>query len=599
MGYKLKSITVENFVVFKDRTTVDFSYNQLNLIEGIYHNNPSQSNGAGKSFIIDAVCLALFGKGVRANYLSDYLPFSNPTGGIYIGLELIDENNTNVKIERWKRPNSDTNKAKLWKNGVCISQDSTITKIDEAIQSIIGINHTNFLSCIFSVMLPGFLRLRPAQRFEILEHALAVKRIESVIKKINASIKSNEDAISAIHSVITEKNNKYISEKTKKEIYCSNIDSIKENITEHEAELVDYQGQEKSISDKIKETQQFLKECNIQLAPLDIEYNELVAERRAKEVNKDNLKLKKTAVLKSFKKNGQGSLECSVCKSSLTEHSKESVKEHYDAEIVKIENEILALSAIIIEKNNKVNKVTKIKEQTEKAYNKLVASLSFVQTNMMALEKALINNRASLETASSSFNEALLNSLNKELKELRDSLKNTEKQLTINIAWKQVMSKNGLRLSYIKEEVSTLNALASRYATAICETPTQVRFFINDEKDNPSLDFTVNGQNSGMASTGERGRLEIAMTLSLLSLLKTAGLSLDFLILDEALDGLSQASKQAVLNVIDSLSLDYQVLMISHDDLIKNRPGYVIQVMKDASTERSTISTYTRKSQPE
>ena len=123
--------------------------------------------------------------------------------------------------------------------------------------------------------------------------------------------------------------------------------------------------------------------------------------------------------------------------------------------------------------------------------------------------------------------------------------------------------------------------------------------FINDEKDNPTLDFTVNGQNASMFSTGEGRRLEIAMTFSLMSLLKTAGLNLSFLILDEALDGLSESSKAAVSKVINSLATDYQTLMISHDPSIKNRPGYIIHISKDDATSRSTIQTYTRKSVPE
>ena len=104
MGYKLKSLVVENFVVFRDRTTIDFAQSDINLIEGLYLNNQTQSNGVGKSLILDGISLALFGKGIRANYISDYIPESNPNGGIYIGLEILDENNTCIKIERWKRP---------------------------------------------------------------------------------------------------------------------------------------------------------------------------------------------------------------------------------------------------------------------------------------------------------------------------------------------------------------------------------------------------------------------------------------------------------------------------------------------------------------
>ena len=131
MTFKLKTLVVENFVVFSQRTTIDFDQS-LNNIEGAQKINTTQSNGAGKSLLIDGISLALFGKGIRATYLGDYITSSNPNGGIYISLELVNDTTT-LKIERWRRPNSDTNKAKLWKNGVCISQDSTVSKIDEMI----------------------------------------------------------------------------------------------------------------------------------------------------------------------------------------------------------------------------------------------------------------------------------------------------------------------------------------------------------------------------------------------------------------------------------------------------------------------------------
>ena len=53
MNFKIKSLTVENVVVFRDKTTIDFSSTSLNHIEAIYKTDPDQSNGAGKSVLND------------------------------------------------------------------------------------------------------------------------------------------------------------------------------------------------------------------------------------------------------------------------------------------------------------------------------------------------------------------------------------------------------------------------------------------------------------------------------------------------------------------------------------------------------------------
>jgi DNA repair exonuclease SbcCD ATPase subunit len=84
------------------------------------------------------------------------------------------------------------------------------------------------------------------------------------------------------------------------------------------------------------------------------------------------------------------------------------------------------------------------------------------------------------------------------------------------------------------------------------------------------------------------------MTLSLLTLLKTAGMNLDFLILDEATDGLSIASKTQLLSVINELANNHQIIAISHDELIKKSlSGNLITVIKDDATSRSTVECHT------
>lgn len=595
MSFKITTLTVENFVVFVDRTTIDFSMTQINNIEGVYKNNATQSNGAGKSLLIDAISLAMFGKGIRANYISEYISDRNPNGGIYIGLELIDENKNILKIERWRRPDSEANKAKLWRNGVVISQDSTVSKIDEMFQSYVGVTHANFTSCIFSVMIPGFLKLRPAQRFEILEQALAIKKIESVIKKINTAIRVDDEKLSATNRALIEANNKYIAEDTKRQIYSSNSESIKEAIVAQEAELSGYLAEEKTKITQLNEYKQLYTQLLDKISPLSEQKDALLADIRSLEASKETTAVRLKSVMKAFKRGSNGALECSICKSSLTEHSKETVKEHYETEVTKlataIEEKHTSLKAI----NQKLTKLTTAKTQTESAISTLTKQLSYTQTNILATEKGLLGSKEALKTANAYYSEALLKSLAQERKNLETVKAALEKTLKINNAWKHAMSKNGLRLAYIKEEVATLSALASKYASAVYEKPMHVRFFINDEKDNPTLEFHVNGKNAGLFSTGEGRRLEIAMTLSLMSLLKTSGLNLGFLVLDEALDGLSESSKKAVLTVIDSLAAEYQILMISHDLLIKQRPGFVIQVVKDDAVSRSTIKTYVQK----
>lgn len=590
MGYKIVSLELENFVVFVDRTKIDFSTTSINQIDAIFKNNEKQSNGAGKSVLICGIMMALFGKGLRFNYLSDYISPTNLNGGIYVGLELEDSKGNILKIERWRRPNSDINKAKLWLNGTHVSKDSTVSKVDELVSSYVGVSHSNFLSCIFSVELRGFLKLRPAERFEILENALAVKKMDSIIKKLNSNLRLSEDKLVNLNGILTEKQQAYGHELAKQEIYSANSDSVLLAIKKQEAELTKFYAEEIKLQGKKTELTDLLCEVRNKLETKNGQLQNALLNIKSHDSNITKLKSKMSTVSMALKSNGSGELECLVCQSKLDSGSEQSIKAHYEAEIIQAQsnvNAILPLKKVI---EASIAKIKQTKTSVENRLESIHNELRICNSSAIACEKTIAMSKKNLEASKSSVNEQLIKDLKKDIDSLSEQKAALVKDSKIIVGWKQAMSKNGLRLAYIREEVSTLSAIASKYASSVYGKPTKVEFSINEEKDNPQLIFTVNGKWAEAFSTGEKRLLEIAMTLSLLTLLKTAGMNLDFLILDEAMDGLSVASKTQLLSIIKELSSDHQVILISHDELVKSTlTGNIITVTKDEDTSRSTV----------
>ena len=590
MGYRVKKLTLENFVVFVDRTEVDFTTKTINQIDAIFTNNEKQSNGAGKSVLICAISMALFGKGLRFNYISDYISPTNLNGGIYVGLELEDSKGNNLKIERWRRPGSDVNKAKLWLNGTHISKDSTVSKVDEMISSYVGVSHSNFLSCIFSVELRGFLKLRPAERFEILENALAVKKMDSIIKKLNTALRLSEDKLINLNAILTEKQQSYGHEIAKQEIFSANSDSVTLAIAKQEEELTKFYAEEVKLQGKKDELASLLSEVKEKLESKTEQLQNYLLNIKTHDNNIAKLKTKVSTVTMALKSNKAGELECLVCQSKLDSGSEMSIKAHYEAEILQAQgniNQVLPVKAVV---EKSITKLKQTRDSIESHITSINNELRICNSSAIACEKTIAMSKKNLESSKSTVNEQLIAALKKEIEELTEQKISLTKDSKIITGWKQAMSKNGLRLAYLREEVSTLSAIASKYASSVYGKPTKVEFSINQEKDNPQLEFTVNGKYAEAFSTGEKRLLEIAMTLSLLTLLKTAGMNLDFLILDESSDGLSYASKQQLLSVLKELSSDHQMIIISHDDIIKHAlTGNVITVIKDEAISRSTI----------
>ena len=590
MGYRIKKLTLENFVVFVDRTEIDFSRQDINQIDAVFKNDEKQSNGAGKSVIICGISMALFGKGLRFNYLSDYISPTNLNGGIYVGLELEDSKGNILKIERWRRPNSDINKAKLWLNGTHVSKDSTVSKVDELVSSYVGVSHSNFLSCIFSVELRGFLKLRPAERFEILENALAVKKMDSIIKKLNANLRLSEDKLVNLNGILTEKQQAYGHELAKQEIYSANSDSVLASIQKQETELTKFYAEEVKLQAKKTDLNNLLIEVRDKIDDKNEQLQNCLLNIKTHDSNISKLKGKMSTMSMALKANSDGELECLVCQSKLNSGSEQSIKAHYEAEILTAQvnvNQILPIKKVI---EASLAKLKQTKTSVENRIESIHTELRICNSSAIACEKTIAMSKKNLDASKSTVNEQLIKDLKKEIDSLSEQKAALVKDSKIIVGWKQAMSKNGLRLAYIREEVSTLSAIASKYASSVYGKPTKVEFSINEEKDNPQLVFTVNGKWAEAFSTGEKRLLEIAMTLSLLTLLKTAGMNLDFLILDEAMDGLSIASKTQLLSVIKELSSDHQVLLISHDELVKSTlTGNLITVIKDEDTSRSII----------
>lgn len=596
MGYNLKSITLENFVVFKSRTSITFDNTSLNFIEGAQTSDPNQSNGAGKSLVICGISLALFGKGIRSQYLSDYISDTNPAGGVYIGLELIDSSTGNIlKIERWRRPNSDTNKAKVWLNGSSISDDMTLSKIDELIQAHTGVTYSNFTACVFSVMLPGFMKLKPAQRFEMLESALAVKKMETVLKKINTKIHQATEKYTATSRLLLQKTADFGKESARHELFSANTSSLEASIKEQDSRIARCMDEEQIHTARLQELDSLLAKATEKHSTISAQHLASVAAEQVEVAAISKLASSIAVIDKGIKKRTSANkLECSLCHSELTEMSKESIRSHYESEkkthedtLEGIKATTATLQARKAQYDSKIDKIRTLKSACERA-------LQSTYANLLSAEQLKKQSQQSLLEASAALNTSLLEELRLSVDTLTSQVSSLEKQIAIYSAWKLALSKNGLRLSYIREEVDTLSALTSKYASIIYDQKITIKFFINDERDNPSLDFTVNGKNAGLFSTGESRRLEIAITLSLMALLKTAGMSLDFLLLDEAFDGLSTASKQRMETVLDELAKLHQIVIISHEESMKHHSGHVISITKDPVSRCSTVAEYTR-----
>ena len=128
--------------------------------------------------------------------------------------------------------------------------------------------------------------------------------------------------------------------------------------------------------------------------------------------------------------------------------------------------------------------------------------------------------------------------------------------------------------------IPVMNESIAKYITYFFDDNIQIVFDkdLNDR-------ITLNGKvvNYDDFSSGEKQRLELAVSFSLFFLVKSFfSSSISFLIIDEVLDtALDADGINSALNIIDDLSENNSVLIISHREELKEHFENKISIEKD------------------
>jgi DNA repair exonuclease SbcCD ATPase subunit len=303
VNFIIYELIIQNFLSI-GKVIIKFSNQGTVLIQGMVEgSSASESNGAGKSTIIEALCWVLFDdtlKGIsKDNIINNYIGkdcFVSIKGSL---------NGISYEITRYRKHSEFKNRIVFLYNNIDISEASD-TKTNEKIESVLKMNFQDFqTNIIFSSDSMKFLELGDTERKKIFDGIVKSDLYENCIDKIKEKIKEKEDELSKLdlekskieysldfqkkqiesyqkNSIEFESNNKnqlevYEKEKNNlKELLiieqnkkCDVLESkdflINSNILLHQ--------QDDKISEKMKEINENHEELNIQKQKDDIQKN--------------------------------------------------------------------------------------------------------------------------------------------------------------------------------------------------------------------------------------------------------------------------------------------------------------------------------------
>jgi DNA repair exonuclease SbcCD ATPase subunit len=197
---KLKSLTLKNFMSFGNiEHEVSLDEEQLTLIlgenrtvskDGSFEN---QSNGCGKSSIINALSYALFEKPI-GNVKKDNLVNNLNEKNMMVSIEFI-KNGNHYKIVRGRKPNS----IKLFVNTQDYDESTAqgeTKDTQEEIEHIIGISHDLFKQIVsLNATETPFLSMKAAQQREIIEELLGITLLSEKAEILKEHIKETQRQI--------------------------------------------------------------------------------------------------------------------------------------------------------------------------------------------------------------------------------------------------------------------------------------------------------------------------------------------------------------------------------------------------------------------
>lgn len=503
---KIKNLEANNFYSIKNVKLNFESYDGLILIEG-KNLDTGDSNGSGKSSIIEAVVWGLFGKTIRKSNESALINIKHPKN-CYVRMEVDD-----VIIDRGKKPAY----LRIWINGEEKTQNS-ILQTQRLLEEHLNTNYKIFLaSTVFGqennihfvgstpedkrIIIKNFL-----DQGQLFEYRESVKYLKS---EFNQEIKNLEAIINEYDRTISEIDDK-----------ITNLEKLKKELTDEFDEGV--------LSTPFDEV---VKE--------EREYHNLVSQKENKEYSIRSLTKKLHSIENSIKNPKDSCTECGKPLDNIQEHLAK-LETNRDKIIEEIELEKSGLS--------KIKKQIKSPKITSSDYKKLM--------HFQNLKKE--------EDTLELIRESTVDKMDAAYQKQKESSKNYD----IMRFWEKAFSESGLVRFLIRNILKYFNDRTNFYLSHLSRGKFNIEF---NEELNETITHYGREIDFISMSGGEKKKVSLAVTLGLQSLLtRTSRSENNLIFFDEIAESLDQDGIYGLYILLQELKKDKVLFVITHNNYLKS-----------------------------
>ena len=636
---KFVSVDIENFMAIGS-ASLNLDARGLLLIQGDNQDDTSQnSNGAGKSSIVDSLCWALFGKTAREE-TGDSVVNRKAGKNCRVTVNIIDDG-IEYQIVRHRKYTKKKNVVELFKDGKDITS-GTDKLTQEAIEQVLGCSYDVFRSSVYAGQDSQIDLPKMTDKFlkQVVEEAAGIDRLQALHDKAKSYANDAKAKVAVIehelfgHQMTVDESELHLENaQTEFDKY---EETRKDDI--HEAEFL-----AKQAKTKVGKIVAELKA--VDKAALEAEYDEIINrgvskewtdERAAlsgevmtlsnlqstKQNQYDNLK----SALQKYKKTieeseslvGKPCGECgkAYCESDIdgvvSSMKKNIAKELPDAKALKVEIESVGNALSDAQTKLKAHEASAtLTDEVKARRDALKAQIDDYQvklTEAKSLKKDIERYETSVETIKAKANphQSTLDSVKKRASEAQafidaadEKRAEADKNLAIANGVVEVYSNTGVRAHILDTVTPYLNARTSEYLTqlsdgnlsAVWNTLSTTAKGELREKFNIEVESATGGDRYGLLSGGEKRKVRLATNMALQDLVSSrATKPIDLYIGDEIDHALDVSGLERLMHLLEERARTHgTVLVVSHNELSDWIRESITVVKKDGYTTFTDI----------
>lgn len=546
-------------------TEVNLSSKGTTLIVG--------ENGAGKSTILDAITFALFGKTFR-NINKPQLMNTITRKELVVEIEFSIQSN-HYKIVRGMKPNV----FEVYCNDTLLNQSAEMRGYQEVLEkSILKINYKSFCQVVIlgSASFVPFMQLPAAQRRAIIEDLLDLQ----VFTTMNTLLKDK----------VQENSNQIQLNDNERKIVDAKIKMVKEHLKELQTKNEQFVREKKQAA---KDVEAKIKETSDSRAS----YIEQATTLRDRSVGVDSIK-KRIDKLKDLRSQMEaktkllaGEVEffknhdnCPTCKQSISDDFSCEIVDKRNTEITEISSGLEKLIETYNQNSDKLKELLEIESQADDLLNKAsheALKIKLLNEQLSSLLKELEEAKKTAKETS----DVKVVDLEKELTNLSNQYNILQEDKQVLGAASMLLKDGGIKTRIVNQYIPVINKLINKY---LGEFDLFVEFNL-DEQFNEVIKSRYRDEFSYASfSEGEKQKIDLAILFTWRAVAKLRNsLSTNLLILDEVFDSsLDGQSADDLLKILQNISRDSNVFIISHRDTLHDKFENTIKFVKTKSFSR-------------